>query len=66
VEGRVVLLLNTVSSTVNMAENITIVERDKIFLELFDKTMKENFDVIFSLLPVFQFGETILEQTYAL
>lgn len=66
VEGPVVQLLKTVSSKVNMAENITIVEGDIVFPELFDKIMKEIFDVIFSPLPLFNFGEIILEQTRAL
>jgi hypothetical protein len=65
-ESTVVQLLETVSSKVNMAENITIVERDKVFPEQFDKIMKENFGVVFSPLPLFRFGEIILEQTCAL
>jgi len=66
VEGPVVQLLKTVSSKVKMAENITIVQRDKVFPELFDKIMKENVDLTFSSLPLFHFGETILKQTRAL
>ena len=59
-------LSETVLRKVNMVENIAIVERDKVFPELFNKIMKEIFDVIFSPLPLFHFGETVLEQTYAL
>jgi len=58
-----VQLLETVLRKVNMAKNITIVERDKVFPELFNKIMKQIFDVIFSPLPLFHFGETVLEQT---
>ena len=47
----------------NMAENITFVERYKIFPELFYKVTKESFDLTSSL---FHSGETILEQTSAL
>jgi hypothetical protein len=49
----------------NMAENITITERDKVFPELFDKIIKK-IDVIFTPLSLFRFGETITEQTYGL
>jgi hypothetical protein len=49
-----------------MAKNITIVERDNVFPELFNKIMKEIFDIIFSPLPLFHFGETVLEKTCTL
>jgi hypothetical protein len=66
VEGSVLRLLKTMSSEMNMTENVTFVERDKVFPELFEKVMKENFDIFFSPLPLFPFGGAILEQTYAL
>jgi len=45
VEGPVVQLLKTVSKKVSMTENITIVERDKVFPELFDKIKRYRFPV---------------------
>jgi hypothetical protein len=66
VEAPVMKLLKTVSSKMNMTQNMTFVERDKVFPELFGKVVKGSFDVVFSPLPLFQFGDSILEQTYAL
>jgi hypothetical protein len=66
VEEPVVRLLNTMSSKMNITVNITFVERDKVFPELVEKVRNENFDVIFSPLPLFYFDGGILEQTFAL
>lgn len=52
-EGPVVQVLQTLSRKANMAENITIAERDKVSPELFDKIMKENFTLVSHLFLFF-------------
>lgn len=65
-EGPVMRLLKTVSSKMNMTENITGVETDRVFPELFTKIKDGKFDVLFSPLSLLHFGKTFLDETYVL
>ncbi|PNF30095.1 hypothetical protein B7P43_G03135 [Cryptotermes secundus] len=65
-EGPVMRLLKTVSSKMNMTENITGVENDRVFPELFTKIKDGKFDVLFSPLSLLHFGKTFLDETYVL
>jgi hypothetical protein len=65
-EGPIMRLLKTVSSKLNMTENIMGVESDRVFPELFTKIREGKFDVLFSPLSLLHFGKTLLDETYVL
>lgn len=65
-EGPVMRLLKTVASKMNMTEDITGVETNRVFPELFTKIKDGKFDILFSPLSLLHFGKTFLDETYVL